>query len=175
MDVTTWWMTLEVRCPDVMRTMSPSTTELLGSRAMYVLGAGKCCFIVSTGMVLCAIFEPTHFSELLIPFLFCDAHPYRFGHLARRDYDANFVTREALWNDWFAGYRFGRYRRHGGWVDVQLGEGGVVIAEVLRRFPSAGCARKSLFQGPYSKTATQYVLVSCLIAGRRRERWCSLN
>lgn len=50
-----------------------------------------------------------YFSKLLVPFLDCDAHSYCFGHLACRDYDADLVAGEALWDDWFAGFGFGCY------------------------------------------------------------------
>jgi len=42
MAVTTWRMCLEVRQPEAMRTMSPSTRELFGSATRWVVGEGKC-------------------------------------------------------------------------------------------------------------------------------------
>ena len=150
----------------------PPRQSCSGRGLCMFLGLGSAVSVVSAGMFKRVTVKLTHFSELLIPFLFCDAHSYCFRHLACRNYDANFLTCEALWDNWFAGNCFGRYRRHGGCVrGYVVGLGWcVVIAEVLRRFPSAKCARKSLFGWTYSKTATQCVLVGYPIACLRR-RW----
>jgi hypothetical protein len=46
-EVTTCRICLEVRQPEAMRTMSPSTRELLGSATRWVVGEGKCWVFVT--------------------------------------------------------------------------------------------------------------------------------
>lgn len=51
----------------------------------------------------------SYFSKLLIPFLVCDAHSHRFGHLPRRDYNADLVAGKVVLDNWPAGLGFGCY------------------------------------------------------------------